>query len=210
LNNHDVKRAASRYGAGSMTEARARILATMLFTLRGTPFMYYGEEIGMREGNIPRAEIMDPPGRRYWPFYKGRDGCRTPMQWSAEPHAGFSPAKPWMRVNSDFKHINVQAQQENPDSLLSYYHKLITLRRESPALQRGTYRSPAHPIGIWAYERATDEQRMWIVINFFSYPGEMKIAGSWRVRLSTVDRHEAVIQGMIPLAPNEAVILEAV
>ncbi len=210
MNNHDVRRSITRYAAGSMTAARARALAVLLLTLRGTPFIYYGEEIGMREGNIPRAEIQDPPGKRYWPLYKGRDGCRTPMQWDATPHAGFSTDKPWLRINPDFKTLNVKAERDNPASLLNFYRQLVALRRESPALQQGAYRSPARPINVWAYERATDEQRMWVVLNLFSHPAELKIAGSWRVRLSSAERNEDIIRGVVPLEPNEAVILEAV
>lgn len=209
-NNHDSRRSISRYAAGSLTEARARLLATMTLTLRGTPFMYYGEEIGMREGQLSRAEILDPPGRRFWPLYKGRDGCRTPMQWDAAPNAGFSTGKPWLRVNPDFKKLNVEAERADPKSLLNFYRQLIALRRESPALQRGAYRSPARPINVWAYERAAEGQRMWVVLNLFSHPAELKIAGSWRIRLSSVERSDSTISGAIPLAPNEAVIVEAI
>lgn len=208
LNNHDNPRSISRCAAGSLTEARAKIAATMLLTLRGTPFVYYGEEIGMHEGDIPRAELLDPPGRKYWPLYKGRDGCRTPMQWDSTLNAGFSIGKPWLRLNPDFEQVNVEAERADPKSLLNFYRQLIELRSESPALQRGTYRSPAPPVNVWAYERAAEEQRMWIVLNFFSHPAELKLAGSWRVRLSSVERAESVIHGVLPLAPNEAVILE--
>jgi alpha-glucosidase len=212
LGNHDVRRLASRYAAGSLTDERTRVAAVMLLTLRGTPFIYYGDEIGMQEGDIPREEIVDPPGRKYWPLYKGRDGCRTPMQWDSTQNAGFSTGKPWMRVNSDFKSRSVEAQRAAPKSLLSLYRQLIALRRQSPALVRGTYRALPRPISVWAYERVTDDQRMLIALNFFSRPAQIGVEGrgAWRVRLSSVERPESTVLNLFSLAPNEAVILEAV
>jgi alpha-glucosidase len=212
LGNHDVRRLASRYAAGSLTDERTRVAAVMLLTLRGTPFIYYGDEIGMREGDIPREEIVDPPGRKYWPLYKGRDGCRTPMQWDSTQNAGFSTGKPWMRINSDFKSRNVETQRAAPQSLLSLYRQLIALRRQSPALVRGTYHALLRPISVWAYERVTDDQRMLIALNFFSRPVQIGVEGrgAWRVRLSSVERPESTVLNLLSLAPNEAVILEAV
>ncbi len=99
LNNHDQPRSRSRHGGGTDAPARAKLVAAMLLTLRGTPFLYYGEEIGMSDGKIPRAELQDPVGKRYWPFHPGRDPERTPMQWSAEPNAGFTSGSPWLRLN---------------------------------------------------------------------------------------------------------------
>jgi alpha-glucosidase len=209
LGNHDTRRLASRYVTGSFTEARLRVAATMLLTLRGTPFIYYGEEIGMREGNIPRDEIQDPPGRKHWPLDKGRDGCRTPMQWDASPNAGFSAGKPWLRANPDYKQRNVQVERGDPGSLLNFCRQLIALRRESPALVRGTYRSPSRPIEVWAYERTAEGQRMLVVLNFFSRPAEYQLSGSWRVRLSSEGRPDSTVSGVLTLAPYEAMILEA-
>jgi alpha-glucosidase len=215
LGNHDVRRLASRYAAGALTDARARVAAVMLLTLRGTPFIYYGEEIGMREGKIPRAEILDPPGRKYWPLYPGRDGCRTPMQWDATPNAGFSTAQPWLRVNADYAsghppQRNVAAQRAEPTSLLNLYRALIALRRQSPALIRGSYRALASPVGVWAYERVTAAQRLWVALNLFSRPTQMKIEGEWRVRLSLQERPALPVRHWLSLGANEAVILEAV
>ncbi|NWG14984.1 MAG: DUF3459 domain-containing protein [Acidobacteria bacterium] len=210
LGNHDVRRLASRYVAGPFTEARTRVAATMLLTLRGTPFMYYGDEIGMREGDIPRAEIQDPPGRRYWPFYKGRDGCRTPMQWDATPGAGFSTSQPWLRLNPDYVQRNVQAQRADPDSLLNFYRRLIELRRKSPALLYGNYHALGRPVDVWAYERATPRRRMLVALNFFSRPAQIPVEGKWRICLSSVGRAEETMAGKLALAPNEAVILESV
>ena len=170
LNNHDNRRSISRYAAGALTEARAKVAATMLLTLRGTPFLYYGEELGLPEGKIPRAEIVDPPGRKYWPFYKGRDGCRTPMPWDTTPHAGFSSARPWLRVNRDYMHINVESERRDPNSLLNFYQQLIAFRRASPALQQGAYRALSQSGDVYAYERAASGQCLLIALNFSSRP----------------------------------------
>ncbi len=89
LGNHDATRMATRHTKGE-DDARLKVLMALSLTLRGTPFLYYGEELGMRDISIKRSEILDPPGKKYWPFYKGRDGCRAPMQWDDSTHAGFS------------------------------------------------------------------------------------------------------------------------
>ena len=209
LNNHDNSRSISRYAAGSATIARAKVAATLLLTLRGTPFLYYGEELGLREGKIPRNEILDPPGKKYWPLYKGRDGCRTPMPWSAAPQAGFTTGQPWLRINPDFQTVNVESERADPKSLLNYYRSLIELRRASPALTRGSYRPLARPIGVFAYEREAAGQRLLIALNFFSRPLQLKVDQPWRSRWSSVDRPEEIVRWSLSLAPNEAIILEA-
>ncbi|HTO22309.1 MAG TPA: alpha-glucosidase, partial [Spirochaetia bacterium] len=149
MSNHDLPRAAGRYCEGE-DDAQAKIAMALLLTLRGTPFLYYGEEIGMRDIRLRRREILDPPGRRYWPFYRGRDGCRAPMQWDGSANAGFSPAgfspagfsptgsaRPWLPVHPDHERRNVESQSTDPGSLLSFTRALIALRRQAPALVSG-------------------------------------------------------------------------
>jgi alpha-glucosidase len=208
LNNHDNRRSISRYATGAFTTARAKVAATMLLTLRGTPFLYYGEELGLPEGKIPRAEIVDPPGLRYWPFYKGRDGCRTPMPWDATANAGFSSGKPWLRVNPDFARVNVESERHDPHSLLNYYQQLLTLRRASPALQGGAYRAFSSASEVYAYQRSTVDQQMLVALNFSSHPVSINLDGEWQVRLSSVERVESKLSGTLTLAANEAMILE--
>ncbi len=208
LNNHDNRRSISRYAAGAATLARAKVAATMLLTLRGTPFLYYGEELGLPEGKIPRAEIVDPPGRKYWPFYKGRDGCRTPMPWDATLNAGFSSGKPWLRLNPDYATVNVESERHAPHSLLNFYRQLLAFRRTSPAVQRGTYRALERSSEVYAYERATADQRLLIALNFSSHPAQIRLDGEWHVRLSSVARAQSKLSSPLTLAANEAVILE--
>jgi len=217
LSNHDVRRHVSRYAAGRFTEPRAKVAAALLLTMRGTPFMYYGEEIGMRNVSIPRPEILDPPGRRYWPLYRGRDGCRTPMQWSRAPHAGFTVGVPWLRIGPDFRTVNVEAQREDPDSLLSFYRRLIRLRRQTLALQRGSYRAVLdQPIGALVYLREMPDAAVLVALNFSSQPGIVDLrdaqlpSGRWRVLLSTALAKEGHrVTDRIGLDPYEAVIMAA-
>ncbi len=216
LSNHDQVRHVSRYAAGDWTEARARVAAALLLTLRGTPFLYYGEEIGMREVHIPREEIQDPPGRRFWPFYKGRDGCRTPMQWDASEHAGFTRGIPWIRLAPDYRERNVAVQEGDPGSLLHFYRRLIWLRKATPALQRGSYRSLVHrPTRALAYLRETPGQVVLVLLNFSARPVRLAFddplpATDWKVLLDTAGWGERVrLAGPVTLPPHAVCILEA-
>jgi alpha-glucosidase len=166
LNNHDVKRSSTRYNF-DVEDRLAKVAATLMLTLRGTPFLYYGEEIGMRDISLSRKEILDPPGRKYWPFYKGRDGCRSPMQWNADVNAGFSESKPWLPVHPKFKQRNVSAQLGDPNSLLSYYKKLIHLRHTLECLRRGSFKMvESLPASILGYTRDLSGTRILILLNF--------------------------------------------
>ena len=200
MSNHDLPRAASRYAKGEQ-DAQARIAMALLLTLRGTPFMYYGEEIGMRDIALRRSEILDPPGRKYWPIYKGRDGCRSPMQWDNGKNAGFSSAKPWLPVHPDYLQRNVAAQAADPDSLFHFTKKLLRLRKISPALQRGDYNPLESPPGTLAYLRSNPEQSILVAINFKSRATEfVTLQGKWQVLLSS---HEESTGTPATLAPYE-------
>jgi len=148
LGNHDNHRIASRIGP-----AQARIAALLLLTLRGTPTLYYGDELGMRDGDIPPAQVQDPLERNVPGKGLGRDPERTPMQWDDGPHAGFSSVAPWLPVLDDFAHVNVHSAQQDPDSLLSLYHRLIRLRRGSPALEVGRFEPYPSSRDVLAYLR---------------------------------------------------------
>ena len=185
MSNHDLPRAASRYAKGA-DDAQARIAMALLLTLRGTPFMYYGEEIGMRNVSLRRSEILDPPGRKYWPFYKGRDGCRSPMQWDDGVYAGFSTAHPWLPVNPDYPQRNVQAQQADPLSMFHFTKNLLALRKSYPALRRGDYVPLETPADTLAYLRSTPDQTVLVTINFKNHPGEfVPPPGKWEVLFSS-------------------------
>jgi alpha-glucosidase len=200
LSNHDLPgRHYSRYAKGDETDRRARVAAAMLLTLRGTPFLYYGEEIGMSNRRIARKQIQDPLGKKYWPLLKGRDPGRTPMQWDASPHGGFSAVEPWLPVHSNHRVVNVEKQAKDPASLLTFYRELIWLRKKTPALCQGTYRSLVSGAKDYlAYLRSHEDQTVLVMLNFvakgvsFTLPGSRSepLQGSWRVLFGT-DREKS-------------------
>ncbi|MBN2223434.1 MAG: alpha-glucosidase C-terminal domain-containing protein [Deltaproteobacteria bacterium] len=170
LSNHDRMRHIGRYHARNeaRTLGRAQVAAMLLLTVRGTPFLYYGEEIGMANLSIKKKDLQDPVGIRYWPIPVGRDPERTPMQWDNSTSAGFSSAAgTWLPVNPDYKAVNVAAQADDPSSLFSFYRKIIWKRKESAALTRGTIEILREtPRGILAYLREYGDDRCLIVLSF--------------------------------------------
>lgn len=215
LSNHDQPRAISRYASGNDTMKRAKVAAAMLLTLRGTPFIYYGEEIGMENGRLRRKEIVDPLGKKYWPFHPGRDPERTPMQWDSSPHAGFSAAAPWLPINPDYREINVERSLRDPGSLLNFYKELIKLRREKPALNRGGWRAVAGMTGdVLGYFRETERQSIFVALNFSRATQAIAATGSdgiWKALFSTHKPSGDCFSGLrMKLAPYEVVILERI
>ena len=140
ISNHDIVRSYVRYGDGVHNDAIAKLMAALYLTLRGTPIVYYGEEIGM-ENNDPvrKADVKDPIGRTGWPQEKGRDGERTPMQWDATANAGFSSNTPWLPIPPSYRTHNVASEVKDPSSILTVYRRLLRLRRENTALREGEY-----------------------------------------------------------------------
>jgi alpha-glucosidase len=188
----------------------------LLLTLRGTPFMYYGEEIGMRDVSLRRGEIMDPPGKRYWPIFKGRDGCRSPMQWDDMPFAGFSSAKPWLPVHPNYHQRNVAAQNEDPDSLLNFTRKLIALRKKVPALRRGEFvLLTTKPRDALVYLRRTTSQSVLVALNFHDRrvyePLDQDVSGKrWRSLLAARDDGAVLLSdNCLELAPHQVRLLVA-
>ena len=140
IGNHDIVRSWNRYGDGQHNDQVAKDMAAMLLTLRGTPILYYGEEIGMQNNDPTRREdVKDPIGRLGWPKEKGRDGERTPMQWNSEPHAGFTSGTPWNSIPETYKAYNVADELKDPNSILNWYKQLLALRRSNLALLDGDY-----------------------------------------------------------------------
>lgn len=213
LNNHDLSRSATRFGRGENDE-RLKIAAGLLLTLRGTPFLYYGEEIGMRDIKLKRREILDPVGKRYWPFYKGRDGCRSPMQWDPSEQGGFTSARPWLPVHNNYTHRNVAAQEHNPESLLNFYKTLLRIRRRHSALRNGTF--VPIPVGserALTYLRENQDETVWIVCNFDRRkinltPGLQLGSKQWKFLISNQrGNFLGDFQNTITLKPEEILIL---
>jgi alpha-glucosidase len=167
LSNHDLLRSIDRFPWRTHRGEKAKIAATLLLTLRGTPFIYYGEEIGMHNTRITKSQIRDPLGKRFWPLFSGRDQARTPMQWNNGSNAGFTTGKPWLPLNSDFRKRNVRMQESDPASLLNHYRNLIRLRKETPALQHGAWFPVSNgKDGILSYFRTTPDSRILVILNF--------------------------------------------
>ena len=140
INNHDRVRSYNRYSDGTHNDQIAKLMAAFYLTLRGTPVMYYGEEIGMENNDPKRKEdVKDPIGKLGWPKDKGRDGERTPMQWKNEPNGGFSKNAPWLPVPASYSTHNVESELKDPGSILNFYKRILALRHTHPALLEGTY-----------------------------------------------------------------------
>jgi len=221
LSNHDQPRAIFRYRSRDprVTEGRARVAAAMLLTLRGTPFIYYGEELGMSCRRLPRKALRDPLGVNTWPLgFLGRDPERTPMQWDASPNAGFSaaPAEPWLPVNPDYVSRNVAVQAAEPGSLLSWYKALIALRRGSAALREGSIAFQGLHEEVLAYERAAGAERVLVLLNFASVPRRVELGSACRVLLGSAPARggsgprvpgDELAAGELELRPCESLVL---
>ena len=178
LSNHDLPRHVTRYG-GRHPDEVARVAAALLLTQRGTPFVYYGEEIGLPDVPLRRGQIVDPPGRRYWPIYKGRDPNRSPMPWDSGPNAGFTSGSPWLPLRRDHGTLNVDAQRRDPRSVWSFYRDLLRLRRETPALRRGAFERVSRPSrdGL-AYLRSVPGAQALVALNFRAAPVRLELEDS--------------------------------
>ncbi|HEX6911393.1 MAG TPA: alpha-amylase family glycosyl hydrolase [Longimicrobium sp.] len=202
LGNHDRHRVASRVGA-----AQARVAAMLLLTLRGTPTIYYGDEIGMHDVEIAPERVQDPweknlPGRGL-----GRDPERTPMQWSAEPAAGFTTGEPWLPVADDYASVNVQAQRSDPRSMLALHRALLDLRRREPALHVGEW-TPVDADGpVLAYLRTHGTTRFLVALNLGAEPASLDFDGSGSVVLGTLAGAAEHIDGTVDLRGDEGLIV---
>ncbi len=200
LSNHDFPRHISRYSRGGDAEARARVAAVMLLTLRGTPFVYYGEEIGMRDAEVPADRKRDPVGR---------DGCRSPMQWSDARNGRFSTsAQTWLPCG-DFKAVNVANQLNDPHSMLALYRRLIQLRKSTPAIVEGSYRAfEGAPEDCLVFHRNTREQHIVVALNFTAEPREIDLPAGQILLSTNAARPAWAANRPLTLAANEAVIVE--
>ncbi len=172
LSNHDIVRSSVRYGDGKNNRAIEKLMASLYLTLRGTPIMYYGEEIGMENNDPKRKEdVKDPIGRVGWPEEKGRDGERTPMQWDDSPNAGFTQGTPWLPVPLSYKTVNVASELKDPSSVLQVYKSLLALRHQNRALLDGDYvaLNESDP-NVLSYLRRYKNEAVLVVLNMSSQP----------------------------------------
>jgi alpha-glucosidase len=208
LGNHDNKRIATRVGP-----AQARLAHMLLLTLRGTPTCYYGDEIGMHNTPIPPSLLQDPKTRPDFPELS-RDYQRTPMQWDSSANAGFtSPGvQPWLPIADDYPTHNVQSEQHDPHSFLSFVHTLLSLRHTSLALTIGSYQPlDQNSDDCFVYMRQHEAQRYLVALNISDHEQQLSIAqkGNASILLSTMmDRLGPVSLTSLHLRPNEACLIE--
>jgi alpha-glucosidase len=206
LSNHDKTRAASRYCHGE-DDQRAKVAAAMLLTLKGTPFIYYGEEIGLRDIPIRKKEdVKDRIGKTFWPFHKGRDGCRAPMQWNKQPYSGFSQSEPWLPVHENYPQRNVENQISDPDSLFNFFKSLIQLRKNHPALHKGDFTPlECKARHVMCYSRQWNEETIIVILNFSGRRQKIQLLpGKW---VSLLEPEEQFAQSL-QLTPYQVVIME--
>ena len=219
FSNHDQVRHYVRYGDGQHNDEIAKLTAAMLMTLRGTPILYYGEEIGMDNNDPKRVEdVKDPIGKIGWPQEKGRDGERTPMQWNGEKNAGFSQADPWLPVTDNYKTHNVATEQADPKSILNFYKALTQLRRTQPALENGQY-IPLNTTdnNVLSYLRKDNRGSVLVALNMTAAPQKVQFdlashgikAKQSKTLLATTDGAPSVAQLQdLQLAPFSVFIGE--
>ncbi len=178
LTNHDSPRGLSRWASPDNRLAFARMTMLMLMSLRGNPFLYYGEELGLTQVEIPFDELQDPEAISNWPLTLSRDGARTPMAWEADrPNLGFSAARPWLRVGTEHAALAVDRQEADPDSLLNLTRQLVALRKAEPALQFGRMERIEADGDLLRFERWIDNRRIRLAFNFGTTPRPIDLEG---------------------------------
>jgi len=180
MSNHDIKRAYSRFSDGKHDDDIAKVMAAMYLLLRGTPILYYGEEIGMANNDPTRKEdVKDPIGQLGWPTVKGRDGERTPMQWNDGPNAGFTQGIPWLPVPVSSKTHNVVAEKADPNSVLSFYKTVLALRHTNKALLDGDYVAlNESDANVYTYLRRYKNEAVLVVMNMSDSPQTVSLDAS--------------------------------
>ncbi len=206
LGNHDQARLATRFGG----QAQARLAAAMLLTVRGTPTLYNGDEIGLENGKIPPEKIQDPQGINLG-AERSRDVARTPVQWDSSAYAGFSQVEPWLPVQEDYPTRNVAIEAQQPDSMLNFYKKMLWLRKGSLALSGGSYRGiDVSAEDCYVFLREAGSERKLVVLNFANEDRGVSIheANAGNVVLSThLDRQGHENLDALVLRPYEALVI---
>jgi alpha-glucosidase len=174
LSNHDQTRHRQRYGG---SERIARAAAVLLLTLRGTPFLYAGEELGLVDADVPREQQQDPQGRR--------DGCRAPIPWDPTPTHGWQRSDNWLPFPPGSAGRNAASLRDDPTSILHLYRRLLELRRASRPLHVGAMNVLDAPPGVMAWERVVDDERVVVVVNMADEPASFDVGGEWTVEIDS-------------------------
>ncbi len=213
LSNHDQPRHATRFRSRSksVSKARLEIAAMLVLAARGTPFLYYGEELGMTNARIPRSELRDPTGKTFWPLPFGRDGERTPMRWDDSANSGFtdSETRPWLRIGTDAETVNVAKERRDADSLWHWYRRMIETRKKSPALASGSFEFISRgERSVLSFARAAGTDRAACYLNFSDRPRKVRFEAGARVLLGNERTAGATVDaGYAVLAPHEALLI---
>lgn len=205
ISNHDVERAVTRWGGHPADPRLARMLVAMLCSLRGSICLYQGEELGLGEADVPFEALQDPYGITFWPNFKGRDGCRTPLPWRDAPLAGFTTGTPWLPIPADHQSRAVAVQEAQPDSVLSAFRRFLAWRRTQPVLMHGAiqFLDSAEPVLL--FERTLGEERLLLAFNLSSRPVRHPLpAGAWRA-VEVPGPDAGAIDGVDMVLPAHAV-----
>ena len=180
LTNHDIKRHTSRW---SLDDRGRRAYALLMMCLRGSVCLYQGEELGLPEAAIDFEDLQDPYGIEFWPEFKGRDGCRTPMVWDADSkNAGFSDGKPWLPVAEEHATLSVEAQEKQPDSILHYYRKAIDFRKANQVLVKGAQSTPKVSDEVVSFTREQANETLFCAFNLSDKPASVSLPkGQWQL-----------------------------
>jgi alpha-glucosidase len=177
FSNHDVVRHASRWAADEADpQAYLKVISALLFSLRGSVCIYQGEELALPEADLAFEDLRDPYGIRFWPEFKGRDGCRTPMAWTShEPNAGFSQGKPWLPVPADHIVHAVNTQEDSEASMLAHYRRMLAFRAAHPALVKGSIAFVDSQGDTVAFTRSQGNERLFCAFNLSAEPAEVAV-----------------------------------
>ena len=197
FSNHDVMRHASRW---QLSDAAVRVYAALLLSLKGSICLYQGEELGLGEAEVGFDDLQDPYGKRFWPKYRGRDGCRTPVPWTQDnQHGGFSEARPWLPMATE--HLaKAVSTQSGPESMLSFYRAMIGYRKAQPALLKGGFELVTAEDGVIAFVRGQREARLFCAFNLSDRTRQIALPAGGRID-DTAPMVAPVRDGRIDLPP---------
>ena len=205
FSNHDVIRHTSRW---NLTDAAQRMFTTLIMCLRGSVCLYQGEELGLPEGEVAFEDLQDPYGIEFWPEFKGRDGCRTPMVWESDnANGGFSDGKPWLPVSTSHLGRSVAAQEADPAALIHHYRRAIALRHARTALAKGEH-SPIQSAGNVVYfTRMDGVEELLCVFNVGDAAAEVTVPnGPWKPIAADLGGAQSVVDGLVKLDPWQVCI----
>ncbi|WP_163937434.1 alpha-glucosidase family protein [Paraferrimonas sp. SM1919] len=178
VSNHDVKRVATRWGGENPSPALIKMLARLVSSLRGSVCMYQGEELGLQEADVAFEDLQDPYGMTFWPTFKGRDGCRTPMPWEAsQDNAGFSTGTPWLPVSKQHVPMSVSEQEQDDASILNHYRRFMAWRKQHNALVVGDINFHDINKDVLCFTRKSDEQQVLVAFNLSDKPVSIEASG---------------------------------